>query len=411
MNLFIAVKHSQDARYFYGGLWSGNFYPALGELGHEIIESKTDLLPASRFMHVASGFTPEEKRVRGEITQKIVEEVKQAHQKKPLDLFLSYFYNAHFDPAGFDEIHRLGIPTVNFYCNSVHQFAWVSEIARKVNFSWHTEKAAASLYSKVGAKPVWVQMGADPKVYHPIAGMKRQPKACFVGQRYADRDQHLGRLIERNIPVDIFGHGWGEDARNPAPSSCSTNGMETFYLGRRTPRPGTLESYFHTVGENLKEQGLLGGSRRTLRQWQCRHQSRKLDPVFAQAARGPAHDICQAFNHYEVILNFSNVWADGRPGSRLIPHVRLRDFEAPMCRTCYLTGWSEELEEFYEVGKEVETYRTPEELVDKTQFYLTHPDEAERLREAGCCRALHDHQWTNRFQELFRKIGIANSKL
>ena len=54
-----------------------------------------------------------------------------------------------------------------------------------------------------------------------------------------------------------------------------------------------------------------------------------------------------------------------------------------MCRTCYLTGHTEEITEFYKVGQEIDTYRTPAELVDKAQFYLANPDAAEKLREAG----------------------------
>lgn len=413
MNLFIAVKHSQDARYFYGGLWSGNFYPALRQLGCEIIESKVDLLPASRFMHVAEGFTHEEKATQAEITQKIVKEVREAHQKKPVDLFLSYFYNAHFDPAGFDEIHRLGIPTVNFYCNSIHQFAWVSEIAKKVKFSWHTEKAAASLYSGVGANPIWVQMAADPAIYHPVPDGRRETRACFVGQRYADRDRLAARLVEQNVPLDLFGPGWGADVSK---NGCSSKDQpkQNIYLGRKMVRPGSFGSYVREAGKNICSHGILGGAQRTLRQLQYRRENQKYTQILNSVKRHPGIDfkeISRTFSGYEVVLNFSHVWSDGRPGSKLIPHVRLRDFEAPMCRTCYLTGYSEELGEFYEFGKEVDCYHTPEELVDKTQFYLTHPDEAERLREAGYRRALRDHQWANRFQELFQKIGIANSKL
>src|SRR5262249_29242303 len=134
--------------------------------------------------------------------------------------------------------------------------------------------------------------------------------------------------------------------------------------------------------------------------------TRRLSPLCESVAKGWAEEIAATFAAYEICLNFSNVWADGRPGSRLIPHVRLRDFEAPMCRTCYLTEHTDEIEEFYEVGMEIDTYRTPEELVDKAKFYLMSPAAAERLREAGFRRALRDHTWTRRFQELFGKIQL-----
>jgi spore maturation protein CgeB len=116
------------------------------------------------------------------------------------------------------------------------------------------------------------------------------------------------------------------------------------------------------------------------------------------------------FAGYEVVLNFSNVWNDGRPGSTLIPHVRLRDFEAPMCRTCYLTGHTNEIAEFYKLGKEIDTYQTAGELIEKTNHYLKHPAEAERLRDAGYQRAKRDHTWTRRFEELFQKLGVARDR-
>jgi spore maturation protein CgeB len=112
------------------------------------------------------------------------------------------------------------------------------------------------------------------------------------------------------------------------------------------------------------------------------------------------------FAGFEVVLNFSNVWADGRPGTALVPHVRLRDFEAPMCRVCYLTGYTEEIAEFYELGREIDTYKTPDELVDKCRFYLGNTAAAERLRDAGFLRARRDHTWGRRFEQLFAAIGL-----
>src|SRR5213075_391678 len=113
MRIFCAVRHSNDPQFYYGGLWSGNFYPALRQLGHEIVESNVDLLPASRFLNIGSDFTPQETEVRAQLTQRIIDEVAAEHRQKPIDLFLSYFYNAHFDPSGFDALRKLGIPSVN----------------------------------------------------------------------------------------------------------------------------------------------------------------------------------------------------------------------------------------------------------------------------------------------------------
>jgi len=402
MRIFAAVRHSLDPARYYGGLWSSNFYPALRELGCEIIESQTDLLPTSRFMAIAGNFTPEELAMRAQITERILDEVRKAKRQGPVHLFLSYFYNAHFDPAGFDELRGLGIPSVNFYCNSLHQFAQVAAIAARADFSWHPERDARPSYLSVGANPIWVQMGADPSVYRPVDGIERQTKVCFIGQRYADRDQWLVALLNANILVDIYGSGWGVDGDE---HQAHIPGGP-IYLGRRHITPGTLVSYLQLMTSDLRQRGVFRAVRQLVVQAAHRHKTRRVAKRLLPRAMGRAANLANVFSAYEVCLNLSNVWADGRPGSSLLSHIRLRDFEAPMCRACYLTGHNDEITEFYEVGREIDTYRDKSELVDKARFYLANPAPAENLREAGYRRALQHHTWTRRFEELFSKIGL-----
>lgn len=406
MNIFSAVRHSVDPSRFYGGLWSSNFHPALRALGHAVIESQTDLLPTSRFMEIADHFTPEELEARANTTSRILDQVRAAMSKGPVDLFLSYFYNSHFDPSGFDELRRLGVPSINFYCNSIYQFPLVAAVAAKADVSWHAERDAKPLYERAGARPVWVQMGADPQICRPVPDRTREPRACFVGQRYADRDRWAARVIGSGAPLDLYGAGWSS-ALPGEPGSADAE--PTVYLGRRVVRAGSAEAYRRLAWDTLRSAGIMSGAVRTLRQWRYRTQSRRLTPLLNPAAKGRSRDFRDTFASYDVVLNFSNVWADGRAGSALIPHVRLRDFEAPMCRTCYLTGHTDEIGEFYDVGKEIDTYRTPDELVDKARYYLSHAEAAERLREAGFQRARRDHTWQRRFEDLFRKAGLTRS--
>jgi spore maturation protein CgeB len=403
MRIFCAVRHSNSPQYYFGRLWSGNFYPALRRLGHEILESQTDLLPTSRFMHIAADFTTEELQERARTTEQILDELRTAHEQEPVDLFLSYFYNAHFDPAGFDEILRLGITSVNFYCNSIYQFPFVAGIAAKVDYSWHPEKNARELYLRAGARPVWVQMGADPQVYRPLPNIPKKASACFVGQRYADRDRWMAAVIRAGIAVTIYGSGWGSEREK-----VNRRDLTGPYLGRPRHTPGGIRSYLESIREVISAEGIAAGLRRLARQIRYRQETAQLLPLFKAYARGPIpfEEISEVFAAHEVCLNFSNVWADGRPGSALIPHVRLRDFEGPMCRTCYLTGETDEIHEFYSVGKEIDTYSSEDELIEKTKFYLGNPEVTERLRKSAYARALRDHTWVKRFDELFGKIQI-----
>ena len=411
MRIFSAIRHSFDSTEFYGSLWSSNFYPALRRLGHFVVESKTDLAPCSRFMEVPDRFTSEETAVRGRVTELILDEVRTALKTGPLDLFLGYFYNSHFDPAGFDELRRLGIPSVNFYCNSIYQFPLVAAIAEKVDHSWHPERDARPLYLAVGGRPVWVQMGADPEVYRPITGIPRAPRACFIGQRYADRDQLAAAVLSAGLPLDLYGANWGTrpavKESDSHPSIVSPPSEPATYLGRVQHRPASWRSYLQAGIKILRTDGPVSGTLRLVRRRHLRRAVRSVEPLLASAARGRAADLATTFSSYELAVNFSNVWADGLPGSALIPHVRLRDFEAPMSGACYLTGHTDEILDFYQAGVEIDTYRGVDELVDKTRFYLANPKTAASMRTAGLRRALRDHTWDRRFEDLFRKIEIA----
>lgn len=403
MRIFTAVRHSIDPKRFYGGLWSANFYPALRALGHEIVESQTDLLPLSRFMDVTGGFTPQEIDARARITEQILREVEEAHAQGPIDVFLSYFYNAHFDPAGFDRLRSLGIPSINFYCNSIHQFANVAAIAAKADVSWHAERDARESYLAAGANPVWVQMAADPGVYHPL-GADKQPVACFVGQNYADRAEWVAALITAGVPVEIYGGGWGGDGA----AAASDPFPEREYLGRPQPVPGSAGGYAKVIRDTMAREGIIDGVQTIAGRFAHRRAQRAHLALLGDRAHGPIpfRQLLEVFDRSAVCLNFSNVLAGG-PGAQLIPHVRLRDFEAPMCRTCYLTGHTDEITEFYDVGREIDTYRTPDELIEKARFYLGNPAAAEKMRDAGYRRAVEHHTWTHRFAELFAKTHLA----
>lgn len=83
-----------------------------------------------------------------------------------------------------------------------------------------------------------------------------------------------------------------------------------------------------------------------------------------------------------------------------------RDFEIPMSGGLYLTEYHPELETVYDLGREIVTYRGFGELVSKIQHLLSHPDEAETIREAGFRRARRDHTWEMRFERVFGLMNL-----
>ena len=86
--------------------------------------------------------------------------------------------------------------------------------------------------------------------------------------------------------------------------------------------------------------------------------------------------------------------------------LKLRDFDAPMCGSAYLTHDNPDLAALYDIGRDIATYRDIDECVDRARALLADDDAREDMARAGRARALRDHTWDRRFGELFRLLGV-----
>jgi len=111
------------------------------------------------------------------------------------------------------------------------------------------------------------------------------------------------------------------------------------------------------------------------------------------------------YSRSKICLGFSNVGLTGL-SNMPIKQVRLRDFEAPMSGAFYMVEYMEELEEFFEIGKEIVCYHDKIDLVNKIKYYLAHDGEREKIRHAGYRRAVNDHSWQKRFETVFAKMEL-----
>ena len=83
----------------------------------------------------------------------------------------------------------------------------------------------------------------------------------------------------------------------------------------------------------------------------------------------------------------------------------MRLFESTGTGTLLITDWKENLHEMFEPGKEVVTYRNPEECAEQIQYYNTHEAERQTIASAGQARTLRDHTYQHRMQEFLGLLG------
>ncbi len=91
------------------------------------------------------------------------------------------------------------------------------------------------------------------------------------------------------------------------------------------------------------------------------------------------------------------------------PHIRLstsaRAFTAIGLGGFYLTFPTTGIEGMFEPGKELVTFNTADEMIEKIRYYLCHDEERQAIAAAGRKKALEHHTYQRRFERMFEVLS------
>jgi hypothetical protein len=371
MHIFYAAGSKPNGALIESKVWYHNLYLPLCDLGHTVSVLDYDLEPHYTNADPSRESARQFNQVsRPRLEEQLIAQIVRVHRRKPIDLFFSYFYSTFVRPEVIQEIKRMGICTVNWYCNASYQFHLVEEIAPTYDFCLVPEKFRLDDYRRVGAHPIYCQEAANPQIYKPVS-LPREYAVTFVGACYGERGEYIRYLLDRQIDVRVWGPGWS--ALHP---------------------PKEFARKIRWQASRIKSK-ILG-------------RSATLYPVLpARISGAPLSDdeMVRLYSRSKISLGFSKVGETHR-SSQPVKQIRLRDFEAPMSGAFYMIEYMEELEDFFDIGKEIVCYLDKHDLADKIKYYLNHDAERERIRLAGHRRAVSEHTWQKRFQRAFAEMGL-----
>lgn len=365
--------------------WADYFRGALAEAGHEIIEA-----PACDW---AEGLLPAERPDHGEWLTRTWEQalsrIRREHSRRKIDLFLSYLFPAQVESAAITAIRELGIPCVNFFCDNVREFRRIPNIYHCFDLHWVPEHKALPLYRAAGLIYICAPMACwvPPKYRHPVE-VESLP-VTFVGTRDPTREELFAEAIENGLEVVLKGPGWLTPANSPV----------------RAPKPAAnLATLWGRKKRFIQQHGWVAFFRQQSRRTRAGVYS---DLHFKKHGGDPVYgdSYWQALRNCSVCLGVNRYPSWRFPLDRPDTYSRLRDIEAPMAGACYLTEWTEGLDQIYEIGAEIEVYRSAEELVDKTRCLTRDAPRRSKLRVAGQKRALSDHSIANTLERICRKLS------
>jgi len=373
-------------------IWRNNLYLPLVELGHDVVEFAYDLDETFRNMNMVyhKSFIEEN---RPKLSAELLRQIEIAHNERPIDIFFSYFYDVCVFPETIDMIRAMGIKTINWYCNGSYQLDLVSQISPHYDWCLVPERFRLDDYRAMGAHPLYCQEAANPALYHPFP-LPKEFDVTFAGQVYGDRPAYIKYLLRKGFNVHVWGVGWENFAEE-----SSSGAMLLFHrMSSAARRLCTLEGW-DIVRRKVAGMGNGPCFESLIDESLIRLPRRVMGGILSDT------DLVRLYSRSKINLGFSSCGETHRKGERVL-QLRLRDFEVPMSGGFYMVEYMEELEEFFEIGKEIVCYHDPDDLVDKIRYYLNHENEREDIARAGRERCLKDHTWQKRFMVAFREMGL-----
>ncbi|MBI4697845.1 MAG: glycosyltransferase [Nitrospirae bacterium] len=114
----------------------------------------------------------------------------------------------------------------------------------------------------------------------------------------------------------------------------------------------------------------------------------------------------QRLNYYSELPVFYNACRVNFNATSLqmLTAVNQRVFDVPACGGFLLTDHQAAVEELFEVGKEMVTYRDKEEITGLVRFYLDNPEAREKIAGKGRGRILMEHTYKHRLKNIIRTM-------
>jgi spore maturation protein CgeB len=368
--LYVATKYDYGKQERGYSFEHYNFYHSLLHMGHDILYFD--------FMSLMQEYG------REWMNRRLLEVAKA---ERP-ELMLTVLFTNELDRAVVREItENTDAVTLNWFCDDHWRFDNYSRHwAPCFNWVVTTARSALPKYEDMGYRNVIKSQWACNHFLYRKCDLSLEHEVSFVGQPHGNRREIVQALSDAGIDVKVWGTGWGSGRLSQeemirifsqshinlnlsnASEPVSTPGLRARNLARKWVSGFLSVAPF---GSQLKA---------TVKRW--------LSAIgdSAHAARTP-----------DRLKGGSGQYTD---------QIKGRNFEIPGCGGFLLTGRAEDLENYYEIDKEIVCFDDTHGLIEKVHYYLTHEDDRAVIAQAGYQRTLRDHTYAHRFTEIFQRAGL-----
>ena len=360
--------------------WADFWESALTKIGYEVVEIIANAEMLQRQWALENGIT-----VSTMIeTKQIV--IEQLRRFKP-EIIL-------FDDTNSSLLKEIiaEIPSIKMVIGWTGSAIANTDIWKYINVVLSCAPESVERLQKLGCKSIHLNHAFEPRINTRMKKMDKNINLSFIGQIVREKEFHYYReqLLENlttKTKINIFS------------SSANFKWLDAINLYSKGMIYDGIQS-LKNIGISevvLQLIPILGKSVK----WETKP-ILSVNPRLIPYLRNPVFGL----KMYATLLSSKislNVHADSSP--QYASNMRL--FEATGVGTCLLTDWKDNLPELFEPDREVVTYKSVEECIEKVKWLLDHPQEREAIAKAGQARTLKDHTFAQRaiqLDEIIRKM-------
>jgi hypothetical protein len=316
--------------------------------------------------------------------------VRTEHARKPVDLFLGYLYPKQVEVAAIRDLQAMGIPAVNFFCDNVREFRKVPIEYRPFALHWVPEFEALPIYERANLPHIYAPMPCwVPPELRCVPEVESEPPT-FIGSADILRRELFASAIQLGADFVVRGHGWiAEEHCAGSPKRFVSRRSNILLNQVATVRVHGIGAIWHKVQNRMRPV-----------------RPPPIPPSNVRDAPVGQAEYCRVTREAEVAIGVNRVPTVRTPLRRPLTYSRLRDLEAPMLGACYLTEWTEGLGTLYELGAEIETYRTPQELSEQLIELRSDSKRRRDMRYRAQLRALNDHSVACTLSRIATRLGL-----
>ena len=242
--------------------------------------------------------------------------------------------------------------TINWFCDDQWRFEnFTKYYVPHFTYSITTDKFALSKYRDIDYKNVilsqWASFGCSENNDFEVEAIKCKYDVSFVGGISGYRKWLINRLKRRGIKVECFGAGW-------------ENGRVSFE---------EMAEIFKTSKINMN------------------------------ISNSASYDIRYIFSSIKSLHEFVKA-------KKRIEQIKARNFEIPAFGGFQLTNYVPFLEDYFDIGSEVAIYTSIDDLVLQINYYLDNEEERREIMIDGYKRAISEHTYLNRVEEVFGRMAV-----